>query len=87
MADSIKLFPNMPKDEATQKVLMKTLEDRDQQDYQCYLILKDVLAEGHLDDIVDEDDNDDDELYIRAQEAISKRIDLNDKFLRMMAGQ
>jgi len=85
----VEFMPNMPKDEEGQKAIMKILEARDQQDYQCYLILQDLLVLGAIPNIPENGPADMQDLaglHERATDAVDKRVELNDKFLKMMAG-
>jgi hypothetical protein len=64
------------------------LDKRNHQDYQCYMILLEMRDAGllfHAKD-VPADMADAADLGHSARTAISNRIDLNDKFMRLMAG-
>lgn len=71
------------------KQMETILEKRNHQDYQCYMILQEMRDAGLLmstREPIPADMQDAADISLRAQTAISNRVDLNDKFMRLMAG-
>lgn len=71
------------------KQMETVLEKRNHQDYQCYMILQEMMDIGMIMQVGPDapaDMQDMAGLYERAQTAISNRISINDKFMRLMAG-
>ncbi len=62
-----------------QKKMDKALQDRNQADYDCYLILQRMEEEGHLDNIFSD-------FRTEISQAISRRIEANDQFMRIVGG-
>jgi len=86
-SDGVPLAPSLS-DPVKAAQINTVLEKRNHQDYQCYMILMEMRDAGLLfsgrdvpADMMDAAD-----LGHRARTAISNRIDLNDKFMRLMAG-
>lgn len=88
MSDQVSFAPAL-EDPIQAEKIMRVIEKRNFQDYQCYLILKEMQDKGLLmttEYLTPPDMSDAAELGDRAMEALKERIDLNDQFLKMMAG-
>ena len=80
------------------KQMEAIIEKRNHQDYQCYLLVQEMLDLGmipkvnkdwpaNMQDMADIYEKATADIYERATTAVKNRIDLNDKFLRLLSGQ
>jgi hypothetical protein len=74
--ERVDILPAICKTEEGQKQLQKVIDDRNTADYDCFLILQELLEEGFYK-----------EVRIRAAEAVRLRNKINDDFLTLISGR